>query len=467
MKAAVYSGTRNLYNLMIPAVKSLLMHSDVDKVFLLIEDDEFPVKLPKEVECINVSGQTFFKPDSPNMKSYFTYMSMLRAALPLLFPDLNIILSLDVDTIVEQDVSDIWDISLGDEYYFSAAHEVQRSSENLSIVYANIGVCLFNLKKLREDKMVDRIIEELNTNAHPWVEQDCFNEFCQGHIHDMPSEYNVTHFTVLTDNPKIIHYAGMKKWGNLPGVVKYRDISFEEIAKIRKSKSYKKVNHMTKYIIHACPERMWYVKGYLIPSMTEQGIDRANIKVHLDKNKVGNLESCMRLFRSMGRLGDGVSGTWHLQDDVLISSNFKKKTEQYDSGIVCGFCNVVFDGMVTNYIWGVPAQFMWLSFPCIRIPDYLAWECADWYYNHVVPNDLYADIRAEGKGDDVIWKQFVQECHSEAMVVNMKPNIVEHVDYLIGGSLINSQRDGIRKAFYWEEPELTQNLASRLKNRRE
>ena len=56
MKAAVYCGTRNVYQDMIPSMKSLLIHSDVDKIYFLIEDDEFPYPLPPEVECINVSN---------------------------------------------------------------------------------------------------------------------------------------------------------------------------------------------------------------------------------------------------------------------------------------------------------------------------------------------------------------------------------------------------------------------------
>ena len=56
MKAAVYGGTRNVYRNMLAPMKSLLMNSDVDKIYFLIEDDEFPYPLPKEVECINVSN---------------------------------------------------------------------------------------------------------------------------------------------------------------------------------------------------------------------------------------------------------------------------------------------------------------------------------------------------------------------------------------------------------------------------
>ena len=69
MKAAAYTGTRNLYSGMVPAVKSLLAHSDVEKVYLLIEDDEFPYYLPDCVETVNVSNQTYFRPGGPNMVS--------------------------------------------------------------------------------------------------------------------------------------------------------------------------------------------------------------------------------------------------------------------------------------------------------------------------------------------------------------------------------------------------------------
>jgi len=56
MKVAAYSGTRNVYYRMIPAVKSLLKNSDVDKVYLLIEDDIFPYDLPDKIVPINISN---------------------------------------------------------------------------------------------------------------------------------------------------------------------------------------------------------------------------------------------------------------------------------------------------------------------------------------------------------------------------------------------------------------------------
>ena len=87
MKYAAYCGTRNIYGDMETAAKSLIANSDVDRVFFVIEDAEFPSELPSIVKCIDVSNQTFFKPDGPNMDSQYTYMAMMRIALCHVLPD--------------------------------------------------------------------------------------------------------------------------------------------------------------------------------------------------------------------------------------------------------------------------------------------------------------------------------------------------------------------------------------------
>ena len=44
-KVAVYAGTRNLYEQMYVCVKSLMANTIMDKVYLLIEDYEFPYEV--------------------------------------------------------------------------------------------------------------------------------------------------------------------------------------------------------------------------------------------------------------------------------------------------------------------------------------------------------------------------------------------------------------------------------------
>lgn len=234
MKAAIYTGTRNLYKHMIPAIKSLLYNSDVDKIYLGIEDDTFPYELPNICQIINLSGQKIFEPDGANMKSRFTYMALIRAALPKILPKrLNRVLSLDVDTIVDDDISDLWDLPI-DDCYFAASHEWHKAQEGY--IYTNVGVCLMNLKKLRDGK-TDELIHALNKVKLEFADQDILNLLCQGHIYDMPAEYNANYYTEKVDKPKIIHHIGdNNKLSSYQDVKKYSAMTFEEIMAKRNEK---------------------------------------------------------------------------------------------------------------------------------------------------------------------------------------------------------------------------------------
>ncbi len=231
-RVAVYTGTRNLYKWMVAAVKSMLMHTDVDKIYLFIEDDEFPYELPSQVITRNVSNQKYFPADGPNMRSRFTYMALIRAALCKEFPELDRILSLDVDTIVVEDIGDIWDLELGDEYYFSAVPEPHRVKQE-GYLYTNVGVTLFNLKKLRDGK-ADEVINAINTVERLYVDQDILNELCHDNILPMPAEYNGSNFTYFGSKPKIVHYAAMRYWGDVELVQKYLNTPWNDIEKYRK-----------------------------------------------------------------------------------------------------------------------------------------------------------------------------------------------------------------------------------------
>lgn len=232
MKAAIYTGTRNLYEYMIPAIKSLLVNSDVGKIYIGIEDPKFPEWLPDICEILDLSGQTIFLPGGPNMKSRFTYMAMMRAALTKILPeDLDRVVSLDVDTIVDRNISDLWNLPI-DSCYFAASHEFHMTNEKF--IYTNVGVTLFNLRKLRDGK-ADEVIQMLNTRQFGWVEQDVLNLLCQGYIYDMPPEFNAHYYTGNPKNPKIIHHIGdNSRLPDYPDVQKYAGMSWDEVMERRK-----------------------------------------------------------------------------------------------------------------------------------------------------------------------------------------------------------------------------------------
>lgn len=233
MKVASYVGTRNVYDQIIPSLKSLIFNSDVERVYLLIEDDEFPIPVPEIVRTVNVSRQQFFYPSGPNYSTIkWTWMTMMRAALPLIFPQHDLILSLDNDTIIVDDISNLWDLPIG-KNYFSAAREPKKSkggSTYICDIFTQMGVVLYNLKALRDSGAVFDVLKALNTRRFIFAEQDAFNVLCQGRIHVMPSQYNVNEFTEpFVGNPKIYHYAATNgRWLDYPIVKAYREARWME-----------------------------------------------------------------------------------------------------------------------------------------------------------------------------------------------------------------------------------------------
>ena len=240
-KAAVYAGTRNLYAAMVTAAKSVLVNSDVNKVYFLIEDDTFPYELPKEIECVNVAGQDIFRWGGPNFNSNWTYMVLMRAALTKIFPDLDRILSLDVDTIAADDISDLWALDMGD-CVVAMVQEYKANFRPYGSCYWNAGVMLQDLKKLRESGLDDAIIHALNWKDFQYNEQCAINQYCAGRIYDLPVRYNDGRVCGVTDNPAIAHFVGVRNWQTDPNqahfelLEKYRALSWDEVKKIRRKK---------------------------------------------------------------------------------------------------------------------------------------------------------------------------------------------------------------------------------------
>ena len=212
------------------------------------------------------------------------------------------------------------------------------------------------------------------------------------------------------------------------------------------------------YIIHTCQDRLWYVEEYLLPSMLEQGILRENISIYVDRHNLGNLEACMKIFQAMP---NDKEHSWHLQDDSIISDNFKEITErQYEEDIICAFAS--------KYDKAMPGKTdvfnMWWSFQCIRIPNNIAHKCAKWFYDTAVYDKEYQFYVRQRKFDDLIFQRFIQEQFPKLSVLNLAPNLVNHIDWLIGGSQCNKQREDIVLSQYWENNDIILDLKEKLKN---
>lgn len=233
MKVAVYIATSNYYEKIIPSVKSFLKNTNVDKIYILAEDDEMPFYLPPECEVMNMSNQSWFKKWGPNYNSHWSWMILLRGAYPYIFSDEDVILSLDCDTLAMDGADDIWDVDL-DDYYFAAVKE-PRKSKMLGYTYGCIGVALMNLKMLRDTNMVEKIVRSLNREVWGFPEQDCYNSLCRNRVKDLGVLYGAHGGTdPLPEGvtPKIYHFAATGgRWWNYDIVQEYLRMPWSDVRK--------------------------------------------------------------------------------------------------------------------------------------------------------------------------------------------------------------------------------------------
>lgn len=222
-----------------------------------------------------------------------------------------------------------------------------------------------------------------------------------------------------------------------------------------------------RYMIHSSPPRQWYVDEFLLPALVNQGIQKENIIVWEDIEEKGVRQTYMEAFEWCGK--NPANGTWHIQDDILISRKFRRLTEEFNDGVVCGFVNKI-SGPDWRKTGVQKVEDLWYSFPCIHIPDAVAGECAKWFFEDAqyrMNEPFVRYLKTDKYADEFFWA-FLREEHPTAEIINLTPNIADHVDYLIGGSLINGSRPMlINRAAYWEDEDLVEKLAEDLRKRNE
>ena len=225
MRTVIYAATRNLYPDLIPAIKSLVCNSNVEKIYILAEDDDIGLWLPDFCEIINVSEQTIFLPHEPNWKNGWSWMTLMKAAYHRYIPE-SVALALDVDTICCSDISDLFDIDMSD-YLFAGVRETTYLDKP-DAPYRNAGVMLLNLDKLRRSGVGDEIISALKRRKWSFLEQDCYNLACSGSILELPRAYNAGRGTEPYGEPIIRHFMGEHNYWRISAqYTHYRDLSWE------------------------------------------------------------------------------------------------------------------------------------------------------------------------------------------------------------------------------------------------
>lgn len=209
----VYALTRNVYEWILPSIRSLAAHNPRARVFILAEDDALPFDLPMDAEVINISGQTFFPEIAAHRHEAFGgYINHLKVCYPSILP-VNKVIHLDIDTIICDDLRPLWETDVAGRW-FAAVPECQTWYRPFGDKYFNMGVALINLGQMRKDKASEMMAEFLLTTNQPFADQNAWNKYGAelGKANVLDLRFNESKVTGRTGSPAIIHYCAIPDW---------------------------------------------------------------------------------------------------------------------------------------------------------------------------------------------------------------------------------------------------------------
>ena len=105
---------------------------------------------------------------------------------------------------------------------------------------------------------------------------------------------------------------------------------------------------------------------------------------------------------------------------------------------------------------------MWSSFPCIYIPNRIAKAFVEWFYDKACYDQKYDQLIFNKMGDDRFFRDYINEFCQDERVINHVPALIDHIDWLIGGSVANRHRGTNCRAYYWTNEDAIDALRYKL-----
>lgn len=258
----VMASDENYFIPMAVAIESLLFNADPDTKYqlVLLLTGEFAMEKKQRIDHLvknyNMPSVMYINMHDRFQKvksqiEHITSPTFYRLEIPSLLSSYDKCIYLDVDMVINGDLTDIYNTDMGECYIAgvkaAAYYHPENKKEKLRTIldlpefdqYVNAGMLVMNLKTMREDGLEKRFFELIEKNF-PNNDQDILNCACYGRILMLPPKYNcMTKYRLLEENsyesmpcislcfereeweeacqsPVIIHYADKwKPWENL------------------------------------------------------------------------------------------------------------------------------------------------------------------------------------------------------------------------------------------------------------
>ncbi|MBR3803936.1 MAG: 1-acyl-sn-glycerol-3-phosphate acyltransferase [Clostridia bacterium] len=160
------------------------------------------------------------------LRDYYSKTTYYRFYISELFPEYDKVLYIDSDTVILSDVSNLYNIDIGENLVGACNEQVMIQTEVYgnyveSVLeidrhnYFNAGVMIINAKEFRNQKVLNEFFSLLK--IYPFVvtqDEDYLNVICKGKVHFLNQGYNVEVYgdiPVLEKDFKIIHYIMVSK----------------------------------------------------------------------------------------------------------------------------------------------------------------------------------------------------------------------------------------------------------------
>lgn len=218
------------------AIRSLIANASKEYKYRIIILNtglcEKSVKTIKQNECEGFAIDTLdISREVEKIKSsfkhvyHFTVAAYYRLFIASLFPKYKKIIYLDCDLVVTGDISELYNVSLGDNIIAAAPEQfVQSTPEFRSYAehalgidpdtYVNSGVLVIDLDKFRQHKICEQFVHLITEYGFDLIDPDqaYINYLCYDKIHILPNGWNKTPLpTACIGKKNIVHYALYKK----------------------------------------------------------------------------------------------------------------------------------------------------------------------------------------------------------------------------------------------------------------
>ena len=227
----------------------LLLNPDVKKKkidrILGIKD-----KYPNcEIELIKMGDKYEDYPHGKNCSPIY-----YRLDLPDLIPDMDKIIYLDVDTIIHNDLTEMYNINMDNYYYMGFPdHDIDYYQFEGNLNFINTGVLLINLKNLRQANSSVQFQNYYKEHSTQKVDEYLINAVFYKHITFLPFIYGIPDFGAGSPTTSTISHF-VKEFHNC---VNWTESEMENYSKNR-------------VITHMCYESdKWWQKNYT--NLTEIG----------------------------------------------------------------------------------------------------------------------------------------------------------------------------------------------------